>query len=196
MTKHEDTPLELATARSDDTGLIASLLDDYLRELSAYRDQPAGPTDSSGYRHLDAYWSEAGRHAFLIRREGRVAGFAFIRDPASTGSAAHEFTEFYIEPASRRLGIGRRGVYAIWKRFPGNWQFQVHARNSGGVRFWSSCVEGGPSKDIQVRGVQDRDGQRLQFDFRVGDRAPCSHHEAGKPLGRCRGFNMVTRVRG
>jgi predicted acetyltransferase len=65
------------------------MLDRYLSELSGHREVPVGATDSASYPYLDAYGSEPGWHAFLIRSGEQAVGFAFIRDPASTGSAAH-----------------------------------------------------------------------------------------------------------
>ncbi len=160
-------PIELATASGSDVRLIESLLDDYLRELSSHRDLPVGATDSASYPYLDAYRSEPGRHAFIIQCRGRAVGFALIRDPASTGSAVHQLAEFYIKPESRRLGVGRRAVLAIWKRFPGQWELQVHARNSAAVQFWASCVAAATSEPPHVREVQAKDGRRVQFNFHV-----------------------------
>ena len=162
-----DIPVELVTACLTDAPVIESLLDDYLRELSEHRDVHVGATDAAGYGYLGAYWSEPGRHAFLVNRSGRPVGFAFVRDPASTGSATHQLSEFYIKPGSRRAGIGRHAVLAIWKRFPGEWELQVLAQNSGAVQFWASCAQLAASEPPEVREVQADDGRRLQFNFRV-----------------------------
>jgi predicted acetyltransferase len=164
--------MELAVACQSDAPLIRSLLDDYLRELSGHRDLPVGATDAASYRHLDAYWREPGRHAFLIRRGGRTVGFALIRGPASTGSPVHQMAEFYVEPEARRRGIGRDAVIEMWERFPGDWELQVHSRNAGAVRFWSSCVERATGGPPRVREVRGEDGRRLQLDFRVEARRP------------------------
>ena len=163
--------IQLAEVRQSDAWLVEPMLDDYLRELSSHREVPVGPTDSASYPYLDAYWSEPGRHAFLIRSNGRPVGFALIRDPRSTDSALHQLAEFYIEPESRRLGIGRRAAAAIWQRFPGQWEVQVHARNSAAVQFWASCVEAEAGQAPQVHEVQALDGRRIQFNFRVGHAA-------------------------
>jgi predicted acetyltransferase len=166
--------VELAEARQSEARLIERMLDDYLQELDRHRDVCVGATDSASYPYLDAYWSEPGRHAFLIRSDGRVVGFAFIRDPASTGSAGHQLAEFYIEPDSRRLGIGRRAAAAIWRRFPGQWELQVHARNSAAVQFWAACAEAETGEAPQLREVQAPDGRRVQFGFRIGHTAVTS----------------------
>jgi predicted acetyltransferase len=147
--------IQLAEARQSDACVIQPMLDDYLWELSSHREVPIGATESASYPYLDAYWSEPGRHAFLIRSSGGVVGFAFIRDPDSTGFAEHRIAEFYIKPESRRLGIGRRAAAAIWQRFPGQWELQVHAGNAAALQFWASCakVETGEAPQVTVHGA-------------------------------------------
>ncbi len=161
--------VELVVAGSSDADLIDSLLDEYLRELGSYRDISSGATTSAPYPYLDAYWSEPGRHAFIIQHGGHSVGFALIRDPTSTKSAVYQLAEFYIKPESRRLDIGRRAVRAILKRFPGQWELQVHTRNSAAVQFWESCIRDVAGELLQRQEVQGRDGRRLQFHFSVED---------------------------
>ncbi len=158
---------ELVVAGSSDADLINSLLDEYLLELGSYRDVLSGATTSASYPYLDAYWSEPGRHVFIIQCDSNVVGFALIRDPTSTKSAVYQLAEFYIKPESRHLGIGRRAVCAILKRFPGQWDLQVHTRNFAAVQFWESCIEAIASELFQRREIQTRDGRRIQFRFSV-----------------------------
>ena len=160
---------ELVVAGSSDADLINSLLDEYLLELGSYRDVLSGATTSASYPYLDAYWSEPGRHVFIIQCDSNVVGFALIRDPTSTKSAVYQLAEFYIKPESRRLDIGRRAVRAILKRFPGQWELQVHTRNSAAVQFWESCIRDVAGELLQRQEVQGRDGRRLQFHFSVED---------------------------
>ena len=158
---------ELVVAGSSDADPINSLLDEYLLELGSYRDVPSGATTSASYPYLNAYWSEPGRHVFIIQHGGHSVGFALIRDPTSTKSAVYQLAEFYIKPESRRLGIGRSAVCAIWKQFPGQWELQVYTRNSAAVQFWESCIEAIASELLQRREIQIRDGWRIQFHFSV-----------------------------
>jgi predicted acetyltransferase len=159
--------IELTAATQSDVGVIRAMLDHYLGELSGHREVPVGATNSASYPYLDAYWSEPGRHAFLIRSGGRVVGFALIRDPDSTGSATHQLAEFFIEPESRRLGIGRGAAAAIWQRFPGQWELRVHARNAAAVRFWSSSAEAASGSAPQIHEIDALDGRCIQFSFHV-----------------------------
>ncbi len=133
--------VELVKADHSNSRQIESMLDDYLGELNNYREVSIGATSSANYQHLDAYWSEVGRHIFLIQYSKQVVGFAFIRGPDSTESVTHQVAEFYVRPDSRRLGIGRSAVLEIWKLFPGQWELQVHTQNTAAIQFWVSCID-------------------------------------------------------
>src|SRR5262249_4468369 len=131
---------ELVAASTSDRPILIALLDAYLRELALHREIAVGATASPNYPYLDAYFRESSRHAFLIRRDDEVAGFAFIRAPESTGRV-WEVAEFYVDPRNRRRGVGRAAIGLIWKRFPGDWELQIHARNDAAIQFWTSCVK-------------------------------------------------------
>ncbi len=163
-----DEPLKLQEVCRSDAHLITALLDDYLRELAAHREFPVGATNAANYPYLDAYWSEPGRQIFLIRSENAVIGFAFIRKPISNESGACQVAEFYIAPAARRHGRGRRAIETIWRLFPGSWELQVHARNSNAKHFWSECIATYAVNPPRISEVQARDGRRLEFHFEVG----------------------------
>lgn len=159
--------MKLVRAGPADAAVISGLLEDYLRELDRYRIPSNQTGGSHGYPYLDAYWLDAGRHAFLIRSGGRVVGFVFVRDPASTGSTVHELAEFYVKPDSRRLGIGRKAAAALWKDFPGEWELQVSLRNSSAVGFWTSCIESVTGVRPEVSEMRAQDGARVKFHFDV-----------------------------
>ncbi len=179
---HSGVPVELETASRTVATQLESLLDEYLRELNTHRDEPVGATDSASYPYLEAYWTEPGRHAFIIHCGADVGGFAFIRDPSSTDSGVHELAEFYVRPESRRLGVGQRALHEIWRRFPGRWELQVHARNLVALQFWTACVEDISSEAPDVSEVDAADGKRIQFNFHVP--ATAGQDTATEPDGR------------
>ena len=159
--------VELVEAGRADRAVIIALLDECLRELAVYRERAVGASDARSYPYLDAYFSEQGRHAFLIRSHEEIVGLALIRDPVSTGRSASQVAEFYVKPVSRRLGCGREAVASIWRRFPGPWELQIHARNAAALRFWTSCAAALARKPLRVREIDAEDGKRIQFDFYV-----------------------------
>jgi hypothetical protein len=46
---------ELVEAKAEDAGVIAALLDDYLREIARHREVAVGATDSASYPYPNAY---------------------------------------------------------------------------------------------------------------------------------------------
>jgi predicted acetyltransferase len=156
---------ELVVASGSDRPILIGLLDDYLRELRLHREIAVGATGSHNYPYLDAYFRESGRHAFLLRRDGEVVGFALIRAPESTGGA-WQVAEFYVDSQHRRCGIGREAMRSIWKRFPGDWELQIHARNDAAIRFWTFCVKDAAHTEPTITNVNAADGKRLQLNFR------------------------------
>lgn len=148
------------------------MLDDYLGELATHRELPVGATNAANYPYLNTYWSEPGRYVFLIQSENKTIGFAFIREPISTGSETHQIAEFYIAPSARSQGFGRAAIERIWHLFPGSWELQVHARNSHAKHFWLACIATSAINLPQIIERQAHDGHRLEFRFEVR----CSCH--------------------
>jgi predicted acetyltransferase len=159
--------VDLVNASRSDTAELESLLDEYLRELSSYREIPVGATDAASYPYLDTYWSEKSRHAFLVKCGECVVGFALVRDPKSTDSGVYEFAEFYIKPEYRRHRAGRNAVLAIWQRFPGQWELQFHAKNLAAAQFWMLCAGETATEVPKVSKVQSPDGHRIQLNFNI-----------------------------
>lgn len=157
--------VEIMSARPQDAAQISRLLDDYLREVAGHREKAVGATDAASYPYLDAYWSEPDRHAFFIRHDGKVVGFALIRGPLSTGSPTSQVAEFYVARDSRRLGIGREAAALIWRRFPGAWELQVQGPNAGALRFWDACVKTIVGSAPSITELDGPDGRRYQFNF-------------------------------
>ena len=159
--------IELLGVPPRDRSKLSTLLDAYLNELAGHREIAVGAITASDYPYLDAYFREPGRHPFFIADRGVVVGFALVRDPESTGSV-REMAEFYVKPSRRRLGVGAAAIELLWRRFPGDWELQVHARNEIAMRFWTACIDRVASTESSVTHIKANDGRRIQFNFRVG----------------------------
>src|SRR5688572_15490607 len=86
-----------------------------------------------GYRWLDHYWTEQGRHPFFIRANGRLAGFVLVRARADDPAVDQEVAEFFVLRRYRGHGVGRRAAEAVWTRFGGAWSLNVLRRNTGAM---------------------------------------------------------------
>ncbi|SDH83701.1 GNAT family N-acetyltransferase [Pseudomonas panipatensis] len=153
-----DAPrVEVRPALLDCEPLLTAMLPDYLRELGV------GVSD---YPYLALYWVEADRYPYLLLADGRVAGFALVRNLDLP--ERFEMAEFYVIPALRRRGVGRSAVRALFARHPGEWALSVLASNPRALAFWLSLVPRGT-----LPRLVDEPGQwpHLRLSFRVAPAA-------------------------
>jgi predicted acetyltransferase len=122
--------VDVAIARAPEPPVIQRLLDDYLEEL-------LGSTHPD-YPYLSRYWSEPDRHPFVILADRQLGGFALVRDVEP--DVLHEMAEFYVVPALRRQGVGRKAATLLFERFGGGWQLQFAVANAKARSFWRFLV--------------------------------------------------------
>ena len=94
------------------------------------------------------YWGRPGKHVwpaawrgfpFLIRVDGRPAGFALVRRLSET-PAIYDMGEFFVGRQQRRHGIGRRVATALFDRFAGHWEVREMPSNLTAQAFWRRII--------------------------------------------------------
>jgi predicted acetyltransferase len=133
----------LVPARPDDRALLESLLELYVHDLSEIFQIAPGEDGRFGYERLPLYFTETDRRfPFLIRRDGRIAGFALVTrgSPASDDPAVLDVAEFFVLRGYRRFGVGREAAQSLWRTLPGDWTVRVSEGNRGGVPFWDGVI--------------------------------------------------------
>jgi predicted acetyltransferase len=133
----------LVPASRADEALLANLLELYVHDLSAFFPARLGADGRFGYARLPLLFSEPERRwPFLIRADGRVAGFAFAMrgSPASDDPDVLDVAEFFVLRGERRGGVGRRAARQLWSRMPGRWTVRVLATNRPALPFWAGAV--------------------------------------------------------
>jgi predicted acetyltransferase len=129
------TDVRVELARADERDVLARLLELYAHDFSERNGADVGDDGTYGYRYLDAYWSDADRHPFLLRVDGRLAGFALVRTVPP-----HDMAEFFVLRKYRRGGIGTDAARAVFARFPGAWQTREQWENAGAIDFWRRAI--------------------------------------------------------
>src|SRR5271156_4802387 len=114
--------IEVIAAALDQKSTLANLLELYGHDFSEFLDLEIGPDGRFGYIDLPLYWTEPGRHPFLIHVDGKLAGFAFVK---AAQQPLWDMAEFFIVRAYRRRGIGTQAAHEVWRRFPGPWRVRV-----------------------------------------------------------------------
>ncbi len=115
--------------------VLARLLELYAHDFSPYSGADVDDQGIYGYEYLDAYWTEPERHPFLLRVEGKWAGFALVRAGDPTDMA-----EFFVMRKYRRSGVGSDFARAVFARFPGRWQVREMRANEPAIAFWARAI--------------------------------------------------------
>lgn len=137
--------VRLDAASEAESSLLANLLELYIHDLSEiFAFVRLGADGRFGYPRLGCYWSEPNsRFPFLIRRAGKVAGFALAQrgSPLSDDPHVFDVAEFFVLRGERRSGVGAQAAGLLWDRLPGRWIVRVAEANRGGLPFWTRVVK-------------------------------------------------------
>jgi len=136
------TKVEVSEAQLAEKSVLRNLMELYLHDFSEFQPRDLNADGLFGYRYLDHYWTEPDRRPYLIRADGKLAGFALVRTDGSRSSVA----EFFVVRRYRRTGVGRAAIAALVEQWAGDWEVEVVAENTGGLAFWRSALNRwGPS---------------------------------------------------
>ncbi|HEU0031643.1 MAG TPA: GNAT family N-acetyltransferase [Kofleriaceae bacterium] len=128
--------VELVAARLSDKHVIRNLLELYEHDMSEYADVDVDEHGLFQYRWLDHYFTEADRSPFLIRVDGKWAGFVFVNQHIVAPPGDHAIAEFFVLRKYRRRGVGVKAAHATLDEFPGRWEIRVMLENVPAQKFW------------------------------------------------------------
>ena len=134
--------VELAEATVDERSVLYNLLEKYLYEFSQWEKTDIGEDGLYDYEWLDCYFEEEARHPYLIRKDGKLAGFVLVSDYPEVPEEETDFclSEFFILYKYRRCGCGREAVRQVLDRHHGRWQLKCHPHNVASVHFWNKVI--------------------------------------------------------
>src|SRR5271169_2382677 len=100
--------IDVIPAAPEQEPILANLLELYAHDFSEFYPVELGADGRFGYRHLPLYWSKPGRHPFLIKVDGKLAGLALVTrgSQVSDSESIWDMAEFFIARAYRKRGIG------------------------------------------------------------------------------------------
>jgi len=90
---------------------------------------------------LESYWTKAENSVWLIRADGKLAGFALLDKVTRSGQPADfNMAQFFVSRAYRGREVASRAVVAILDAHPGQWEIAIMLRNVPALRFWPRAV--------------------------------------------------------
>jgi len=133
--------VELERAGGDKRATVENLFQFYVHDFADFWTERRAELEEDGrfgfYPPLAAYWSEPGGEPFLIRADGRIAGFVLINRHSHSGQPTDfNMGEFFVARHYRREGVGREAALAAIQARPGRWEIAVARRNTGAQAFW------------------------------------------------------------
>lgn len=102
---------------------------------------------------LEPYFSEPRAHAFLLRADAAIAGFALVveRSRLTGDESVRDVAEFFVLRRYRRQGVGERAARLLFARFGGAWEVRQRLDNPPATAFWRRViarVTGGRFEDV------------------------------------------------
>lgn len=139
--------IKIHPASLEDKTLLRNLMELYAHDLSEFDQCDVDSHGLFGYKYLDHYWTESGRYPFLVRVDGRLAGFVLVRTlDESNANPTRSIAEFFILRKYRGKGIGKIVAHRIFNMFPGQWSVAQLDNNQPAQSFWrkviSKCTQG------------------------------------------------------
>ncbi|HEY1985928.1 MAG TPA: GNAT family N-acetyltransferase [Terracidiphilus sp.] len=161
--------IQILPVTLEEKPVLANLLELYSHDFCDFLELELHRDGRFGYRNLDLYWTDPGRYPFLVKLEGRLAGFVLVGALIEGASREQiwDMAEFFILRGWRGRGIGTGVAHAVWRRFPGRWQVRVMALNVPAHRFWNRAIS---SFTSEVNRSTQTDEGRVSwhvFSFRV-----------------------------
>jgi predicted acetyltransferase len=156
------TAVDLEPCGPERRETIVNLFQFYVHDFAEFWTERRAELQEDGrfgrYPPLDDYWDRPGGEAFLIRADGRIAGFALVNREAHSGLPVDfNMGEFFVARHYRREAVGRRAALAVIAPRRGLWEIAVARRNIGAQAFWrrvSNEAAAGP-----VQALDRNDGQ-------------------------------------
>lgn len=136
-----DTLLQVHHATPDDRLPIQRMLELYQHDLSDIWDQDLDAHGEYGYA-LDRYWQAPLHQAFVMRCQGRYAGFALVDDDVRLRGNQLWMAQFFVLRKYRRRGIGRRGACKVFDTLRGRWEVGQMPGNEAAHAFWLRVIDG------------------------------------------------------
>jgi predicted acetyltransferase len=140
-----DANITLCNATPDDLPRVKNLVPYYIYDMSEHMGWPCTADGRfDGCNGMEKYWSDAGKHAFMLRvgddADGEIAGFVLVLADNAEADVDFSITEFLVLRKFRRRGVGERVARELFQRFRGRWKVEQLAANTPAVAFWTTVI--------------------------------------------------------
>ncbi|WP_353047771.1 GNAT family N-acetyltransferase [Planococcus sp. ISL-109] len=135
--------LEIFQPTIEQKDVLRNLMELYQYDFSEFEAEDIDEDGLYGYKHLDYYWTIPTHFPFLIKVDGKIAGFALVREIASEDSNCSSYLkicEFFIMKKYRKQGTGKQAAFYLFDLFLGVWEVAELETNLPAQRFWRKVI--------------------------------------------------------
>ncbi len=135
--------IDVREATAEHRPILANLLQFYLYDFTEFMGWDIPDTGRFKEDDLAGCWTEPWRHPFLIRVDGKLAGFAIVdsRSALTGDTDTRDIAEFFIVRRYRRRGVGASVATWLLDHFPGKWEIRQLAQNTAATTFWRKLID-------------------------------------------------------
>jgi predicted acetyltransferase len=135
--------MELVPATRDDKPVLLALNEYYTYDFSELLGLDVGEDGAFGGARLERHFADPRCHPFLIRVDGKLAGFALHegRSRLTREEGVNDVAEFFVLRKYRKHAVGARAAFALFDRFTGPWEVRQVRANVGATAFWRKVIE-------------------------------------------------------
>lgn len=161
--------------------VLQNLFELYEHDFSEMTGDDVGPDGRFARADFwDGVWQRPGAHHFLLKVDGRWAGFAWLVTGLSYVTPDADcvwMDEFFILRKFRRRGWGERLATRLFDRFPGVWEVGEIPANTPAQAFWRRIIgryTGGDFREVVL------DDERWRGPVQVFHSRPATGPATGK----------------
>ena len=135
--------LELLEAKEKDKNVIYNLMQLYTYELSFFEDNTTNfELLENGLfkmnKYIDLYWKEEERHPYILKCDGKIAGFVLER---FNEEGNNEIAEFFVLNKYREYGVGTFMANEMFNKYKGKWEIRTLLKNKRAQDFWRRVIK-------------------------------------------------------
>jgi predicted acetyltransferase len=134
--------ISVLPATIDEHPVLENLLQLYIYDFSEIVGLDVADDGRFKDKSLSLYWQDSWRHPYLIRADGKLAGFALVheRSRLSGEMGIWDLAEFFVMRKYRRQGIGSLVATRLFETHRGKWEIRQRHDNGVASAFWRSLL--------------------------------------------------------
>jgi predicted acetyltransferase len=152
--------LSIDLAKPEEKALLSRLLQLYFYDSTPWSDEDIkedGRFECDDDNLLNYNDSANTYRAYILRVDGKPAGFALVEDLEFQGRQLSEFADLFVLPKYRRLGLASAVTTQIVLNSDGTWLFAIFRKDLQAMRYWQSAFRRLPFKSVRAAEAPEDD---------------------------------------